>query len=43
MAPAVVGGGVIVNQHEGVGEYHQAAEQEPAHELDNGNRKYVEN
>ena len=40
MAPAVVGGGVVVDQHEGVGEDHQAAEQEPAHELDNGNRKY---
>ena len=32
-APPVIRGGVIVDQHQGVGENHQAAEQEPANEL----------
>ena len=37
-APAVVCGRVIVDEHEGVGEDHNAAEQEPAHELE----KYIQ-
>ena len=36
-APSVVCSRVVVDEHQGVGEDHNAAEQEPAHELE----KYV--